>query len=133
MKDVLTIGELAKQANLSTSAIRFYESIGMIPDPKRVNGQRRYTIEALDRLQFIQTAQSAGFNNKEIIMLLDGFNEEVIPSRRWNEMATAKCEELEEKKEKINTMIDILSNGLQCNCLTWSECLSKVDSKGICN
>ncbi|KOO47159.1 MerR family transcriptional regulator [Priestia koreensis] len=133
MKDVLTIGQLAKQANISPSAIRFYESIGIIPNPKRVNGQRRYTMETLDQLQFIQTAQSAGFNNKEIIMLLEGFDDEIIPSKRWNEMATAKCRELEEKKTKIDTMMNILSNGLQCTCSTWSECLSKVDSSGICN
>ncbi|MCP1452238.1 MerR family transcriptional regulator [Priestia megaterium] len=132
MKDILTIGELAKQANISPSAIRFYESIGMIPDPKRVNGQRRYTIEALDQLQFIKTAQSAGFNNKEIIMLLEGFNREVAPSERWSEMAAAKCEELEEKKMKIDAMMNILTNGLQCKCQTWSECFPKVDSRGIC-
>ncbi|WP_394542623.1 MerR family transcriptional regulator [Priestia aryabhattai] len=133
MDSVLTIGELAKRAEISTSAIRFYESIGMIPNPKRVNGQRRYTIEVLDLLKFIKTAQLASFNNKEIIVLLEGFDSQVTPSERWNEMAVLKCNELEEKKKQIDEMLDILKNGLKCKCLTWSECFSKVNSKGTCN
>lgn len=132
MDAVLTIGELAKKVEISPSAIRFYESIGMIPNPKRVNGQRRYTIEVLDRLKFIKTAQLAGFNNKEIIVLLEGFDNQVSPSERWKQMANTKCAELEEQKKHIDEMLDVLKNGLKCKCKTWSECFTKVNSNGTC-
>lgn len=133
MDAVLTIGELAKKVEINPSAIRFYESIGMIPNPIRVNGQRRYAIEVLDRLKFIKTAQLAGFNNKEIIVLLEGFDNQVSPSERWKQMANTKCAELEEQKKHIDEMLDVLKNGLKCKCQTWSECLTKVNSRGTCS
>ena len=113
-------------------AIRYYESIGMLPIPTRVSGQRRYTIEVLDQLKFIKTAQLAGFSNQEIIVLLEGFDDQATPSERWRHMANTKCLELEEKKKQIDEMLNVLKNGLKCECLTWSECFPKVNSKGTC-
>ncbi|USK62219.1 MerR family transcriptional regulator [Peribacillus asahii] len=133
MDSFFSIGELAKKAEVSASAIRFYESIGLMPNPERVNGQRRYTIEVLDQLKFIKTAQLAGFSNQEIILLLEGFDNQVSPSERWKQMANTKCLELEEKKKQIGAMIDVLNNGLNCKCLTWSDCFTKVKPNGICN
>ncbi|MGD6834871.1 MerR family transcriptional regulator [Sutcliffiella halmapala] len=132
MDSFLPIGELAKRADVSASAIRYYESIGMLPIPTRVSGQRRYTIEVLDQLKFIKTAQLAGFSNQEIIVLLEGFDNQAPPSERWRYMANTKCLELEEKKKQIDEMLNVLKNGLKCECLTWSECFPKVNSKGIC-
>jgi DNA-binding transcriptional MerR regulator len=45
--DALLIGELAKPAGVATSAIRYYEAIGVLPEPYRVSGQRRYGESAL--------------------------------------------------------------------------------------
>ncbi|MFY0803596.1 MerR family transcriptional regulator [Peribacillus frigoritolerans] len=133
MDATLSIGELAKKAEVNPSAIRYYESIGLIPFTERVNGQRRYTIEILDRLRFIKAAQLSGFSNQEITVLLEGFDISVSPSERWKQMANKKRSELEEKKKQINTMLGILENGLKCTCLTWSECLTKVKSDGTCS
>ena len=38
----LTIGQVARRAGLKTSAIRYYESVGLLPEPERESGQRRY-------------------------------------------------------------------------------------------
>lgn len=132
MDSFLPIGELAKKADVSASTIRYYESIGMLPIPTRISGQRRYTIEVLDQLKFIKTAQLAGFSNQEIIVLLEGFDDQATPSERWRHMANTKCLELEEKKKQIDEMLNVLKNGLKCECLTWSECFPKVNSKGTC-
>ncbi|KAA0560442.1 MerR family transcriptional regulator [Rossellomorea aquimaris] len=133
MDSFLPIGELAKAADVSASTIRYYESIGMLPIPTRVSGQRRYTIEVLDQLKFIKTAQLAGFSNQEIIVLLEGFDDQAPPSERWRHMANTKCLELEEKKKQIDEMLNVLKNGLKCDCLTWSECFPKINSKGSCS
>src|SRR6476620_733823 len=74
VQDALLIGELAKRAGVATSAIRYYESIGLMPEPYRVSGQRRYGDDALDRLEFISAAQQAGFTLREIAELSDGFD-----------------------------------------------------------
>lgn len=133
MDSFLSIGELAKKANVSPSAIRFYESIGIMPIPARVSGQRRYTIDVLDQLKFIRTAQLAGFSIQEITVLLEGFDIQVSPSERWKQMAITKCSDLEEQKKHIEEMLDVLKNGLKCKCQTWSECFTKVNSNGTCS
>ncbi len=132
MDSYVLIGELAKKADISTSAIRYYESIGLMPITKRVNGQRRYDIKVLDQLKFIKTAQLAGFTNQEITTLLEGFDEQASPSERWKQMAVTKRAELEEKKKQIETMLTILNNGLDCKCQTWSECFGKVQPDCTC-
>lgn len=53
---VLTIGEVAREAGVNTSAIRYYERVGVLPAPDRVSGQRRYTPETVRRLGVIDVA-----------------------------------------------------------------------------
>jgi len=58
----MKIGELAAATGLATSAIRFYEQSGLLPAAQRAgNGYRSYSVEAVDRLRFIQVAQALGF------------------------------------------------------------------------
>jgi MerR family transcriptional regulator, redox-sensitive transcriptional activator SoxR len=67
---VLTIGEVAREAGLKTSAIRYYESIGVLPEPERDAGQRRYAPDAIGRLRLIGVAKQAGFSLAETRALL---------------------------------------------------------------
>jgi DNA-binding transcriptional MerR regulator len=55
----LTIGEVARRAGKRASSIRYYESIGLLPTPRRVGGQRRYATETLRTLAVIDVAQRA--------------------------------------------------------------------------
>ena len=58
----MKIGELAAATGLATSAIRFYEQSGLLPAAQRAgNGYRSYSVEAVERLRFIQVAQALGF------------------------------------------------------------------------
>ena len=67
----LTIGQLAKQANVNLETIRYYERRGLIPEPPRSeNGYRQYCGVDLQRTQFIKRAQALGFTLKEIAELL---------------------------------------------------------------
>jgi DNA-binding transcriptional MerR regulator len=65
----LTIGQVAERAGLNTSHIRFYERAGVLPQPERVSGQRRYHPEVLHRLSIIEVAQRAGLKLEEIAPL----------------------------------------------------------------
>jgi len=67
----LTIGEVARRAGVATSSIRYYESIGVLPEPDRLHGQRRYRSDVLGKLGFIGDAQSAGFKLDEVEALLE--------------------------------------------------------------
>ena len=105
MKSKLSIGELSKEAGVSSSAIRYYESIGILSEPERASGQRRYIPDVVHQLKFIKTAQLVGFTNKEVVALVEGFSDQHPPSEKWKQMAEWKCSELEEKKRQINEMI----------------------------
>src|SRR5215469_9638681 len=61
----LTISSVAHQVRLRSSAIRYYEKLGLLPVPERVGGQRRYDKTALYRLAVIQRARQAGFRLDE--------------------------------------------------------------------
>jgi len=61
----LQIGEMAKRSGLNASRIRFYEAQGLLSVPRRANGYRAYSAEALVALNIITSAQSAGFAIEE--------------------------------------------------------------------
>jgi len=124
----ISIGRLAERAGLNASTLRYYESVGLLPVPERRSGQRRYDERLLDRIHFIKIAQQTGFSIQEIAVLLEGFDSEDSLTERWEQMARQKRAELEERKNHIDSMIRILDNGLSCKCLTWSECLEKIEN-----
>lgn len=63
----LKIGDIAKLANLEVQTIRYYESIGLLPEPKRTeSGYRNYDEEYLEHLSFIKNSQELGFSLEEI-------------------------------------------------------------------
>ncbi len=128
----LSIGRLAAKAGVNTSTLRYYESVGLLPAPERRSGQRRYDERLIDRINFIKVAQQTGFKIQEIVVLLEGFEVDDSLSDRWEHMAKLKRSQLEEKKKQINAMIKILDNGLNCKCLSWSECLIKIQNNGSC-
>ena len=73
MADNLAISDVARVFGLRTSAIRYYEQIGILPPPVRKNGQRRYEKSALFRLAVVQRAQESGFTLDEIRELFSDF------------------------------------------------------------
>ena len=67
----LTIGGLAKAANVSVETIRYYQRRGLIPEPQRpLGGIRRYAPSDISRLSFVKTSQQLGFSLDEISDLL---------------------------------------------------------------
>ena len=63
----MRIGVLADEAGLSTKAIRYYEDVGVLPEPARTPaGYREYPPETIDRLRFIRAAQAIGLTLGEI-------------------------------------------------------------------
>jgi len=68
----MKIGELAHETKLTTKTIRYYENIGLIPEPDRdVNDYREYTNQAIQRLLFIRDAQATGLTLTEIASILE--------------------------------------------------------------
>ena len=118
-----TISEVARQAGIRASAIRYYESVGLLPPPQRVSGQRRYTPDVLRRLSFIQTAQAAGFTVAEIQTLVGELEGNELLSERWQVLARHKLTEVDALIRKARGMRRILENGLDCSCSNLEDCI----------
>jgi MerR family transcriptional regulator, redox-sensitive transcriptional activator SoxR len=119
----LTISEVAKQVGLRTSAIRYYEQIGLIAPPERVSGQRSYDASVFYRLSIVQRAQQSGFTLEEIQQLFSGFVEGTPAPERWKELSTRKLAELAEKMSEIQFMQGLLREMLdKCHCDTLETC-----------
>jgi MerR family redox-sensitive transcriptional activator SoxR len=118
----LTIGELARRAGVRPSALRYYESIGLLAAPRRVNGRRRYDASALDTLAIIHLAQSAGFTVAEIKTLLHGFATGTPAAERWRPLAAHKLLEVEALLARAQAMRRVLEGLLVCGCSRLEEC-----------
>jgi MerR family transcriptional regulator, redox-sensitive transcriptional activator SoxR len=115
---MMTIGDVARDAGLRASAIRYYERLGLLPAPERSNGRRRYTEDVLQRLEVIRFARHSGFTLREISRLFAGRQY----SARLRELAADKIAELEGTVARARMTQSLLRSALRCNCLTPMEC-----------
>jgi len=119
----LTIGEVARRAGVRTSALRYYESVGLLPVPQRVHGgHRRYDGSILELLAVLRMAQQAGFTIAEMHLLVAGFSSEIPASERWQLLARKKLEEVEKVITHAQQTKKLLERLLQCGCLRLEEC-----------
>lgn len=125
----LAIGEVARNAGLATSAVRYYEKAGLLPKPPRVSGQRRYDHEILGRLSLIRIALDAGFTVAEVRTFLTGFDAATRPSARWRALASRKLVEVEAQIERATRMKALLERGFRCECPRIEDCERKIASK----
>ena len=127
----LTIGDVAQRAGIRASAIRYYESVEVLPPPRRISGQRRYDTSVIERLAVIQMAQQAGFTVAEIRTLFNGFTAETPASARWEALARQKLVEVDEMIRRAQAMKRVLEEQLlRCRCLTLEECARCIREQG---
>ncbi|WP_431064763.1 MerR family transcriptional regulator [Methylotuvimicrobium sp.] len=104
----LTIGKLAKQANVTIETIRYYQRKGLLDEPvKPVTGYRHYPTEAIARIRFIKRAQQSGFTLKEISDLLSlnsGHCEDV------RKMAEQKRRQIDDQLKDLTALRQVLDN-----------------------
>ena len=122
--DALNIGELADKVGIRTSAIRFYESVGLLPKPPRKSGWRRYDPSVLDRLQVIHAAREVGFSIEEIRTLLNGFPKSDSPSKRWQKLAKQKLPDLEAIIQRTMALKYLIEAGIGCDCDDIALCIN---------
>ena len=117
----LSIGEVARRVGMRTSALRFYESAGLLDPPARRGGQRRYGPTVLQRLAIIELGQRAGFTIAEIRELLAGTAADAA-SDRWRDLAQRKLPEIRALIQRAQEMERWLEEGLRCACLRLEDC-----------
>jgi MerR family redox-sensitive transcriptional activator SoxR len=113
----MSIGEVAQRAGLHTSTLRYYESIGLLPPPKRISGQRRYSTDVLQVLAVIQLAKEASFTLDEIHALFHDSSAHTRPSERWKALAQRKLHEVERVIAQAQAMKNLLEAAIECESL----------------
>ena len=125
----LTIGQVADAAGIAPSSIRYYESIGLLPEPEREYGQRRYGPDVLRRLEFIGVSQQAGFTLREIKELSAGYDGKRPMAGPLQELASSKLPEVEALMEQVKAMRQWLEVAQGCGCTSVDDC-SLFDGEG---
>lgn len=119
----LSISEVARQAGIRPSTLRYYESIGLLPAPVRVSGRRRYDADVLQRLDIIRTAQQAGFTLAELRILFDDVLTSATPSPHWHALIQRKLQELNRQLRSVQNMKSLLEDIMRCNDAELADCI----------
>jgi MerR family redox-sensitive transcriptional activator SoxR len=117
----MRIGELARQVGLRTSALRYYESLGILAPEGRVSGSRRYGRDALNTLKLLLAAQQAGFTLAEARTLLSLLTDRMRGTERWREMAETKLQELDASIARLQGARAALVEAIDCACAGSAE------------
>jgi DNA-binding transcriptional MerR regulator len=101
----LSIGLLARAADVKIPTIRFYEEIGLLPEPRRAANDRRvYDDAAIRRLAFIRHARQLGFSVEAIRNLLDLSDNPERPCGEANALAARQFNDVEAKIAQLETL-----------------------------
>jgi len=122
MDETLTIGQLARRAGLATSAIRFYERTGVLPEPARVGGRRCYGPDAVRRLEVLGIAKRAGFSLDEAKVLLSSAEAGTPASEAVRALAERKLPEVEALVSRAVQMRAWLRTAADCSCASLDGC-----------
>ena len=122
----MKIGQLARSANLSASAIRYYEKMGLLAPPQRLGGQRRYPPDAVHRVLLIRFTSDMGFTFSEIKLFLNGLRDNSPVGPRWKKLAHRKILEIEESLERSLRLKSLLHNLLRCRCVSLQICVQRL-------
>jgi redox-sensitive transcriptional activator SoxR len=116
----MPIGEVAERAGMSASRIRFYEARGLLLEPDRAGGKRRYGEEVLRRLAIIDAAQRVGFTLEEIRDLLGSRDE--LAHERLRQLAVLKLPELDDLIARATSVRRVLKICSRCSCDSIEVC-----------
>ena len=118
----LRIGQLAQRFALNTSAIRYYERVGVLPPADRVSGQRRYGEDAVRRLEVLEVAKRAGFSLDEARLLLERAEAGTPAFEALRELAERKLPEVDALIARAQAMRGWLQLASDCECETFDAC-----------
>lgn len=133
--DVLTIGELSRRSGLAPSALRFYESEGLLSSTRSAGGHRQYDRATLRRVAFIRAAQQVGLSLDEIRAALATLPAGRTPTKAdWARLSRGWRPLLDRRIADLEALRDRLTHCIGCGCLSLRACaLSNPDDVAAAN
>jgi MerR family redox-sensitive transcriptional activator SoxR len=121
--DLLTIGEVAERTGLAPSALRFYETRGLIHAERSEGNQRRYHRDMLRRVSFIKVAQNVGLSLEDIAAALATLPDRRTPTKEdWARLSRSWGPVLDEQIAVLQRLRDKLDGCIGCGCLSLRSC-----------
>jgi len=111
MSDFLTIGELARRTGLTTSALRYYDELGLVRPTRRVSGHRRYAVDAVAAVGVVRFLQEVGFTLAEVKRLIASRKRSPVA---WRALAVRKSAELRHRIAREEAARQAIEHSLVC-------------------
>ena len=119
----LTIGELSERSGVAQSAIRYYETRGLVRSRRTTGNQRRYARAELRRLAFIRTAQRVGLTLEEVEEALATLPSNRTPTKAdWSRLSRSWRPRLDAQIQQLERLRDTLDSCIGCGCLSLKRC-----------
>lgn len=120
---LISIGDVARRTGLAVSAIRYYESEGLVSARRTPGGKRQFLRSDIRRLSFVLIAQQLGFSLDEIRSQLQQLPLERTPNKRdWEKISLAFRSRLDEKISMLERLRNRLDGCIGCGCLSLDTC-----------
>ncbi|HEX5512179.1 MAG TPA: redox-sensitive transcriptional activator SoxR [Actinomycetales bacterium] len=121
--DLLTVGELSRRSGFAASALRYYETLGLIRATRTAGGQRRYERSTLRRLAFVRAARNVGLSLDEVATAMDSLPDGRAPTRAdWSRLSRGWRGRLDEQIQALTALRDGLDSCIGCGCLSLRRC-----------
>jgi MerR family redox-sensitive transcriptional activator SoxR len=123
LADYITIGELSRRSGVATSALRFYESKGLIFSERTTGNQRRFKRSQLRRVAFVRSAQRVGLSIEEIHEALSTLPDRRTPPKAdWARLSRGWESRLDERIAELERLKTRLTGCIGCGCLSLRTC-----------
>jgi MerR family redox-sensitive transcriptional activator SoxR len=119
----LTIGQLSARSGVATSALRYYEDLGLIASERSAGNQRRYPQATLRRVAFIRSARRVGLTLEEVAEALATLPEGRTPTKAdWSRLSRSWRPRIDAQIERLERLRDKLDSCIGCGCLSLRTC-----------
>jgi MerR family redox-sensitive transcriptional activator SoxR len=119
----LSIGELAHRSGVAASALRYYETLGLIRAERTSGGQRRYARSTLRRVAFVRAAQRVGLSLDEARDAMSALPADRAPdATEWSHVARAWQRRIDDEIAQLRTLRQNLTGCIGCGCLSLRTC-----------
>ena len=123
MASELTIGEVAARSGVAPSALRFYETMGLVASRRTGGNQRRYERAVLRRIAVIQAGKAAGISLAELQSALATLPEDRVPTRRdWDRLSRSWRKDVDRRIALLQALRERLTTCIGCGCLSIDRC-----------
>jgi MerR family redox-sensitive transcriptional activator SoxR len=122
-RDLLSIGEVSQRSGVAASALRYYESVGLLTAVRSPGGRRLFERQVLRRLAFVRAAQNVGLSLEEIVAALDTLPAGRTPTKAdWARLSRLWRQRLDEQIAALTALRDGLTTCIGCGCLSLRRC-----------